>query len=140
MRISDWSSDLCSSDLAPRRRSGRGARPSYGGAAMTERLILVLDEGTTSTRAILYAPDGTTHGVAQRELTQHYPRPGWVEHDADEIWRATLACAVEMVAAAGGADRIAAIGKIGRAHVCTPVTNAHLVCRLLLEKKQRASN
>src|SRR3546814_3676648 len=57
---------------APRRRSGRGARPSYGGAAMTERLILVLDEGTTSTRAILYAPDGTTHGVAQRELTQHY--------------------------------------------------------------------
>src|SRR3546814_13428 len=72
---------------APRRRSGRGARPSYGGAAMTERLILVLDEGTTSTRAILYAPDGTTHGVAQRELTQHYPRPGWVEHDADEIWR-----------------------------------------------------
>src|SRR3546814_12913731 len=77
---------------------------------MTERLILGLDEGTTSTRAILYAPDGTTHGVAQRELTQHYPRPGWVEHDADEIWRATLACAVEMVAAAGGADRIAAIG------------------------------
>src|SRR3546814_9675747 len=51
---------------APRRRSGRGARPSYGGAAMTERLILVLDEGTNSTRAILYAPDGTTHGVAQR--------------------------------------------------------------------------
>src|SRR3546814_20478116 len=69
---------------APRRRSGRGARPSYGGAAMTERLILVLDEGTTSTRAILYAPDGTTHGVAQRELTQHYPRPGWGEHDAGE--------------------------------------------------------
>nr|WP_286207638.1 glycerol kinase [Hephaestia sp. MAHUQ-44] len=73
-------------------------------------MILVLDEGTTSTRAILYAPDGTTHGIAQRELTQYYPRPGWVEHDADEIWRATLACATEMVTPAGGADRIAAIG------------------------------
>src|SRR3546814_16065595 len=90
---------------APRRRSGRGARPSYGGAAMTERLILVLDEGTTSTRAILYAPDGTTHGVAQRELTQHYPRPGWVEHAADEIWRATPACAVETIGRASCRER-----------------------------------
>src|SRR3546814_16015989 len=93
---------------APRRRSGRGARPPYGGAAMTERLILVLDEGTTSTSAILYAPDGTTTGVAQRELTQHYHRPGCVVHDADAIQRATHACAVEMVASVGAADRVAA--------------------------------
>jgi glycerol kinase len=73
-------------------------------------LILVLDEGTTSTRAMLFAPDGSLHGVAQRELAQHYPRPGWVEHDAAEIWDKTLACAQEMVAKAGGADRIACIG------------------------------
>lgn len=73
-------------------------------------LILVLDEGTTSTRAMLFSPAGEPRGVAQRELTQHYPRPGWVEHDAGEIWDKTLACAREMVAAAGGAERIAAIG------------------------------
>ncbi|HEY6964524.1 MAG TPA: FGGY family carbohydrate kinase, partial [Erythrobacter sp.] len=44
-------------------------------------LILVLDEGTTSTRAMLFAPDGRCLGTAQRELTQHYPAPGLVEHD-----------------------------------------------------------
>ncbi len=77
---------------------------------MTEPLILVLDEGTTSTRAMLFAPDGRLHGVAQRDITQHYPRPGWVEHDANELWDKTLACAREMVAHAGGAERIAAIG------------------------------
>lgn len=77
---------------------------------MSERLLLVLDEGTTSTRAMLYAPGGRRVGVAQRELTQYYPRPGWVEHDAAEIWERTLACAREMVGEAGGADRIAAIG------------------------------
>jgi glycerol kinase len=73
-------------------------------------LILVLDEGTTSTRAMLFTPQGQPRGVAQRELTQHYSRPGWVEHDAAEIWDKTLASAREMVEAAGGAGRIAAIG------------------------------
>ena len=77
---------------------------------MTDRFILVLDEGTTSTRAMLFAPDGTLHGTAQRELTQYYPHPGWVEEDASEIWERTLSCAMEMVARAGGAGRIAAIG------------------------------
>lgn len=72
--------------------------------------ILVIDEGTTSTRAMLFAPDGTCLGFEQRELSQSYPRPGWVEHDADEIWTASLACAQAMVARAGGAGRIAAIG------------------------------
>ncbi|HSG35651.1 MAG TPA: glycerol kinase, partial [Sphingomonadaceae bacterium] len=54
--------------------------------------------------------DGKLHGVAQRELTQHYPRPGWVEHDPAEIWDKTLQCARDMVGKAGGADRIACIG------------------------------
>ena len=75
-----------------------------------ERRILVIDEGTTSTRAMLFAADGACLGSAQRPLTQHYPAPGLVEHDAAEIWTHTLACAREMVAAAGGADEIAAIG------------------------------
>ena len=73
-------------------------------------LILVLDEGTTSTRAMLFTPTGEPRGLAQRELTQHYPRPGWVEHDAGEIWQRTLECARAMVEQAGGAERIAAIG------------------------------
>ena len=77
---------------------------------MTQPLILVLDEGTTSTRAMLFAPDGAMHGVAQESVTQHYPQDGWVEHDAAEIWEKTLACAQKMVAKAGGAERIAAIG------------------------------
>ena len=77
---------------------------------MNERLILVLDEGTTSTRAMLFAPDGQRLGMAQADLSQYYPQPGWVEHDAAEIWDKTLACARDMVMRAGGADRIAAIG------------------------------
>lgn len=72
--------------------------------------ILVIDEGTTSTRAMLFATDGKTLGSAQEPLTQHYPAPGLVEHDAAEIWTKTLACARAMVAKAGGADQIAAIG------------------------------
>lgn len=76
---------------------------------MGER-ILVLDAGTTSTRAMLFGADGALHHMAQRELTQHYPQPGWVEHDADEIWRRTLACAQDVVAKAGGPGAVAAIG------------------------------
>ncbi len=72
--------------------------------------ILVLDEGTTSTRAMVFAADGRLLSLAQEELTQHYPRPGWVEHDAGEIWQRTLACARKAMSEAGGADRIAAIG------------------------------
>lgn len=72
--------------------------------------ILVLDEGTTSTRAIVYRLDGAIVHVAQQELTQYYPEPGWVEHDAAEIWMRTLDCALRAIEAAGGADRIAALG------------------------------
>ncbi|HEX8363796.1 MAG TPA: glycerol kinase GlpK [Allosphingosinicella sp.] len=72
--------------------------------------ILVIDEGTTSTRAMLFEASGKCLGCEQRELAQSYPRPGWVEHDAEEIWSASLACAQAMVEQAGGAARIAAIG------------------------------
>ncbi len=72
--------------------------------------ILVIDEGTTSTRAMLFAPDGRCLDSRAEELTQHYPRPGWVEHDAGEIWTKTARCAQAMAEAAGGPERIAAIG------------------------------
>lgn len=72
--------------------------------------ILVIDEGTTSTRAMLFAADGKLLGSSQRPLTQHYPAPGLVEHDAEEIWNLTLECAREMVTKAGGGERIAGIG------------------------------
>ncbi len=76
---------------------------------MTQHL-LVIDAGTTSTRAMLFRPDGSLAGSTQRALTQHYPAPGRVEHDAAEIWSKSLEVSLEMVEAAGGAASIAAIG------------------------------
>ena len=55
------------------------------------RFVLAIDQGTTSTRAMLFDAEGIAIGAAQQELRQIYPRPGWVEHDAEEIWRATVA-------------------------------------------------
>lgn len=72
--------------------------------------ILVLDEGTTSTRAMLFASDGVLVASAQEPLTQHYPQSGWVEHDPAEIWDKTLACAQGVMPKAGGAASIACIG------------------------------
>src|SRR4029450_47700 len=59
---------------------------------------------------MVFDRDGALRAVAQRELEQHYPQPGWVEHDATEIWESTLAVARDVVTLAGGADRIACIG------------------------------
>jgi glycerol kinase len=72
--------------------------------------ILVIDEGTTSTRAMLFAPDGKRLSTEQRELAQSYPRPGWVEHDAEEIWTSSLDCARAALASGGGPGRVAALG------------------------------
>ncbi len=72
--------------------------------------ILVLDAGTTSTRAMLFASDGVLAASAGAPLTQHYPQDGWVEHDAIEIWQKTLQCALQVIAQAGGAAMIAGIG------------------------------
>lgn len=54
------------------------------------KYIMALDQGTTSSRCILFDHDGRICSVAQKEFTQHYPKPGWVEHDAQEIWDTTL--------------------------------------------------
>ncbi|MFN8701169.1 MAG: FGGY family carbohydrate kinase, partial [Rhodospirillales bacterium] len=57
---------------------------------MSGKYLLAIDQGTTSTRAILFATDGTPVASAQVQLKQYYPSPGWVEHDGEEIWTATL--------------------------------------------------
>jgi glycerol kinase len=64
--------------------------------------VLALDQGTTSSRAIVFDGEGAIVAVAQRELTQHYPRTGWVEHDPQEIWASQVEVAIEV---------------LGRAHV-----------------------
>lgn len=75
------------------------------------RYILSLDAGTTSVRAILFDAEGRSHGVAQKEIRQIYPRPGWVEHDADEIWQSIRKVAADVVKKAGlQSGDIAAIG------------------------------
>ncbi|HYD95397.1 MAG TPA: glycerol kinase GlpK [Noviherbaspirillum sp.] len=61
------------------------------------KYILALDQGTTSSRAILFDREGRMHGIAQQEFRQIFPRPGWVEHDADEIWRSQLGVAQQVL-------------------------------------------
>src|SRR5690554_335064 len=73
--------------------------------------ILALDQGTTSSRAIVFDQQGRILSVAQREFQQIYPRPGWVEHDPNEIWSTQAGVAAEAVARAGmRAEDVAAIG------------------------------
>jgi glycerol kinase len=73
--------------------------------------VLALDQGTTSSRAILFDAAGSIHAKAQREFAQIFPQPGWVEHDPAEIWSTQLSVAVEVLAKANLTPRdIAAIG------------------------------
>ena len=75
------------------------------------KLIMALDSGTTSNRCILFDQDGGIRAVAQKEFTQHFPQPGWVEHDADEIFATQLEVARQALQNAGvTAVDIAAIG------------------------------
>ena len=75
------------------------------------RYIMALDAGTTSNRCILFDENGRMRSVAQREFTQYFPQPGWVEHDADEIWASQLGVAVEAMNMIGASAKdIAAIG------------------------------
>jgi glycerol kinase len=95
--------------------------------------ILALDQGTTSSRAILFDREGAIKGVAQREFRQIFPQPGWVEHDAMEIWTSQAGVAVEALAGAGIRARdVAAIGITNQRETTVvwdrrtgqPVTNA----------------
>ncbi len=78
---------------------------------MAKKYVLALDQGTTSSRAIIFDDASGIVAVAQKEFTQIYPKPGWVEHNADEIWSTQIGVAAEAVAKAGiSPGDIAAIG------------------------------
>jgi glycerol kinase len=78
---------------------------------MKNKYILSLDQGTTSSRAILFNHEGKKVAIAQKEFTQFYPEPGWVEHDPEEIWDAQLSVAREVLVTANVApEEIASIG------------------------------
>lgn len=78
---------------------------------MQNKYILSLDQGTTSSRAILFNHSGKIIGMAQKEITQIYPQPGWVEHDAMEIWGTQIGVAREVIETVGiRPEAIAAIG------------------------------
>ncbi|MDQ2842309.1 MAG: glycerol kinase GlpK [Acidobacteriota bacterium] len=75
------------------------------------RYVLALDQGTTSSRAVLLGEDGRSHGTAQTPFQQIYPQPGWVEHNPGEIWSTQFGVAMDAIAQAdAGAKSIAAIG------------------------------
>lgn len=78
---------------------------------MDAQYIMTIDQGTTSSRAIIFSHEGDIITIAQQEITQHYPQAGWVEHDAEEIWRSVLAVTSEAVSkAAIRPEQLAAIG------------------------------
>ncbi len=78
---------------------------------MTTPYLLAIDQGTTSTRAVVCDATGRTRGIASRELTQHYPRPGWVEHDPEEIWSSVAEVVPRALGDAGiAAAQLTALG------------------------------
>ncbi|HEV2861754.1 MAG TPA: glycerol kinase GlpK [Pyrinomonadaceae bacterium] len=78
---------------------------------MTQRFVLAIDQGTTGTTALVFDREGAVRGRGYSEFTQHYPRPGWVEHDAEEIWRVSLGAARRALEEAGAEAReLAAVG------------------------------
>ena len=75
------------------------------------KYVMALDQGTTSSRCILFDKQGAVRSVAQKEFTQYYPQPGWVEHDPMEIWSSELSVTTEAMARIGAKpEEIAGIG------------------------------
>lgn len=78
---------------------------------MAEEFVLSIDQGTTGSTVLIFDHEGSVRGRAYSEFTQHFPRPGWVEHDADEIWRVTLSVIGEALESSGiSATDVNAIG------------------------------
>ncbi len=77
---------------------------------MASQRILAIDQGTTSTRAVMFSAAGEPLAASQTPLRQIYPADGWVEHDAEEIWQATLSVCRDVIAKTGGIDGVAALG------------------------------
>ena len=91
-----------------------------------ESAILALDQGTTSSRAILFKSDLSVLGAAQREFAQHYPASGWVEHEPEDIWRTTVETARQALSGADfSAGKIAAIGITNQRETCLLWDRAH---------------
>lgn len=70
--------------------------------------LIAIDQGTTSSRAIAFDLGGSIIALSQQEITQHYPQPGWVEHDAEEIWATTVATLRDVLEQLESAKRQAA--------------------------------
>jgi len=77
---------------------------------MAQPRILAIDQGTTSTRAVIFNAAGEPLATSQKPLKQHYPADGWVEHDAEEIWQAVVETCRDVISRTGGVDGIKAIG------------------------------
>src|SRR5690554_7188645 len=123
------------------------------------RYLLAIDQGTTSSRAIVFNETGNQVAVAQQEFHQYFPKDGWVEHDAREIWDSTLTvCRGALDKAGLQASDLAGIGITNQRettiiwdratgepihharseeHTSELQSRPHLVCRLLLEKKKK---
>ena len=109
---------------------------------MQKKYMMALDAGTTSNRCILFDHAGRICSVAQKEFTQYFPKPGWVEQDADEIWSTQLGVAVEAMSKIGAsAEEIGAIG-ITNQRETTIVWNRHTgrpVCHAIVWQCRRTA-
>lgn len=106
------------------------------------KYVMALDAGTTSNRCILFDEKGKMCSVAQKEFTQYFPKPGWVEHDANEIWSTQLGVAVEAMQKIGAtADDIAAIGITNQREttVVWDKDTGEPVCRAIVWQCRRTS-
>ena len=108
-----------------------------------EKYIMALDQGTTSSRCVLFNKKGEICSVAQKEFTQYYPNPGWVEHNPMEIWSSQISVATEAMAHIGvTAEQIAAIG-ITNQRETTIVWNRHTgepVCPAIVWQCRRTAD
>ena len=105
---------ICSK-IEKRKATGK----SYGGLQIMKEYIMALDQGTTSSRCILFDHAGKIVTMAQKEFTQIYPQPGWVEQNPREIWSSQMSVAIEAMANIGASSKnIRAIGITNQRETC----------------------
>ena len=108
-----------------------------------KKYIMALDSGTTSNRCILFDREGNIRSMAQKEFTQYFPQPGWVEHDANEIWQSQLSVAREAMRSIGASyDEIAAIGITNQREttVVWDRTTGQPICRAIVWQCRRTAD
>ena len=108
-----------------------------------QKLLLAIDQGTTGSTALLFGSDGTLRGRGYAEFPQHFPEPGWVEHDPEEIWQSVLKALRQALrkAGAGSAGRVSAIGITNQREtaVLWDRTSGHPVGRAIVWQDRRTS-